>query len=113
MADRGWKRPFDDPIPLPGGPATRNLRDAARYIQSLLDVARAAAKPAAMALKQKTRLDKPGSLLRVFRFSLLFGAPPLVLFQPAQEASGIIFAEFVGLTVSPWAPIARQRTGPF
>jgi hypothetical protein len=35
MADRGWKRPFEDPIPLPGGRQLVTLEDAARYIQKL------------------------------------------------------------------------------
>jgi hypothetical protein len=35
VADPGWKRPFDDPIPLPGGRQLVSLGDAARYIQSL------------------------------------------------------------------------------
>jgi hypothetical protein len=35
LADPGWKRPFDDPIPLPGGRQIVTLEDAARYIQSL------------------------------------------------------------------------------
>jgi hypothetical protein len=35
MADRGWKRPFDDPIPLPRGRQLVTLEDAAKYIQKL------------------------------------------------------------------------------
>jgi hypothetical protein len=35
VADPGWKRPFDDPIPLPGGRQLVTLEDAARYIQEL------------------------------------------------------------------------------
>jgi hypothetical protein len=35
MADRGWKRPFDDPIPLPRGRQLVTLEDAANYIQKL------------------------------------------------------------------------------
>jgi hypothetical protein len=31
---RGWSRPFDDPIPLPGGKLV-TLRDAADYITEL------------------------------------------------------------------------------
>src|SRR5258708_10634140 len=31
----GWKRPFDDPIPLPRGRQLVTLEDAARYIQKL------------------------------------------------------------------------------
>jgi hypothetical protein len=34
-ADRGWKRPFDEPIPLPRGRQLVTLGDAARYIQEL------------------------------------------------------------------------------
>jgi hypothetical protein len=34
-ADRGWKRPFDEPIPLPRGRQLVTLEDAARYIQKL------------------------------------------------------------------------------
>jgi hypothetical protein len=34
-ADRGWKRPFDDPIPLPRGRQLVTLEDAAKYIQKL------------------------------------------------------------------------------
>jgi hypothetical protein len=32
---QGWKRPFDDPIPLPRGRALVTLKDAAEYIQKL------------------------------------------------------------------------------
>jgi hypothetical protein len=35
MAARGWSRPFDDPIPLPGGGKLLTLRDAADYITRL------------------------------------------------------------------------------
>jgi hypothetical protein len=35
MADRGWKRPFDDPIPLPRGRQLVTLRDAGTYITKL------------------------------------------------------------------------------
>jgi hypothetical protein len=35
MSDRGWQRPFDDPIPLPKGRQLVTLKDAARYIQKL------------------------------------------------------------------------------
>jgi hypothetical protein len=35
VADRGWKRPFDDPIPLPRGRRLVTLEDAARYVQKL------------------------------------------------------------------------------
>jgi hypothetical protein len=35
MADRGWKRPFDDPIPLPRGRQLVTLQDAAAYIMKL------------------------------------------------------------------------------
>jgi hypothetical protein len=35
VADRGWKRPFDDPIPLPRGSQIVTLEDAAKYIQRL------------------------------------------------------------------------------
>ncbi len=34
-ADPGWKRKFDEPIPLPSGGQLVTLGDAARYIQSL------------------------------------------------------------------------------
>jgi len=34
-APQGWKRPFDDPIPLPRGRQLVTLRDAANYIQKL------------------------------------------------------------------------------
>ena len=30
-----WDRPFDQPVPLPSGPAARTLRDAADYIRKL------------------------------------------------------------------------------
>ena len=30
-----WSRPFDDPIPLPGGGHLVTLKDAARYFQKL------------------------------------------------------------------------------
>jgi hypothetical protein len=35
VADRGWKRRFDEPIPLPRGRQLVTLEDAARYIQKL------------------------------------------------------------------------------
>jgi len=35
MADRGWKRRFEDPIPLPRGRQLVTLEDAANYIQTL------------------------------------------------------------------------------
>jgi hypothetical protein len=35
VADRGWNRPFDEPIPLPSGRQLVTLEDAARYIQKL------------------------------------------------------------------------------
>jgi hypothetical protein len=35
LADRGWKRPFDDPIPLPRGRKLVILQDAASYIMKL------------------------------------------------------------------------------
>jgi hypothetical protein len=30
-----WEREFDQPVPLPGGPPARTLRDAASYIRKL------------------------------------------------------------------------------
>ena len=35
MADRGWKRRFDEPIPLPRGRQLVTLEDAGRYITKL------------------------------------------------------------------------------
>jgi hypothetical protein len=35
MADNGWQRKFEDPIPLPDGRTLITLRDAADYITSL------------------------------------------------------------------------------
>src|SRR5258707_8464737 len=35
MADRGWKRRFDDPIPLPRGRHLVTLEDAGNYITKL------------------------------------------------------------------------------
>jgi hypothetical protein len=35
ISGRGWKRPFDDPIPLPRGRQAVTLENAARYIQKL------------------------------------------------------------------------------
>jgi hypothetical protein len=35
MSDRGWRRAFDDPIPIPGGRKLVTLRDAGRYITAL------------------------------------------------------------------------------
>jgi hypothetical protein len=34
-ADRGWNRPFDDPIPLPRGRQLVTLQDAGNYITRL------------------------------------------------------------------------------
>jgi hypothetical protein len=35
VAERGWKRPFEDPIPLPGGRHLVTLEDAGNYITKL------------------------------------------------------------------------------
>jgi hypothetical protein len=35
VADRGWKRRFDDPIPLPRGRPIVTLQDAGNYITKL------------------------------------------------------------------------------
>jgi hypothetical protein len=35
VSDRGWKRPFDDPIPLPRGRQLVTLEDAGTYITKL------------------------------------------------------------------------------
>jgi hypothetical protein len=35
MTDRGWKRPFEDPIPLPRGRHLVTLEEAAGYIMKL------------------------------------------------------------------------------
>ena len=35
VANRGWKRPFDDPIPLPRGRQLVTLQDAGKYITKL------------------------------------------------------------------------------
>jgi hypothetical protein len=35
MAATGWKRPFDDPIPLPRDRQLVTLKDAAAYIMKL------------------------------------------------------------------------------
>jgi hypothetical protein len=35
MADKGWSREFDDPIPLPNGRKLVTLHDAATYITAL------------------------------------------------------------------------------
>jgi hypothetical protein len=35
MADEGWKREFEDPIPLPKGRQLVTLKDAADYIMKL------------------------------------------------------------------------------
>ena len=35
MTDRGWKRAFEDPIPLPDGGELRTLLDAGRYVDAL------------------------------------------------------------------------------
>jgi hypothetical protein len=35
MADNGWQRKFEDPIPLPDGRKLVTLRDAATYITNL------------------------------------------------------------------------------
>ena len=34
-SDRGWKRPFEDPIPLPRGRQLVTLQDAGNYITKL------------------------------------------------------------------------------
>ncbi len=35
VANRGWKRPFDDPIPLPRGRQLVTLQDAGKYSTKL------------------------------------------------------------------------------
>jgi hypothetical protein len=35
VTDRGWKRPFDEPVPLPGGGPLVSLQDAGSYITEL------------------------------------------------------------------------------
>jgi hypothetical protein len=35
VANRGWKRPFDDPIALPRGPQLVTLEDAGTYITKM------------------------------------------------------------------------------
>jgi hypothetical protein len=35
MADKGWQRKFEDPIPLPNGRQLVTLKDAADYITCL------------------------------------------------------------------------------
>jgi hypothetical protein len=35
ISGRGWKRPFDDPIPLPRGRQLVTLEDAAKFIEKL------------------------------------------------------------------------------
>jgi hypothetical protein len=35
VAERGWRRRFDEPIPLPRGRQLVTLEDAAKYIQKL------------------------------------------------------------------------------
>jgi hypothetical protein len=35
VTDRGWKRAFDEPIPLPDGGELRTLLDAGRYVDAL------------------------------------------------------------------------------
>jgi hypothetical protein len=35
VPNRGWKRPFDDPITLPGGRELVTLQDAGTYIMKL------------------------------------------------------------------------------
>jgi hypothetical protein len=35
MVDQGWKRPFDDPMPLPRGRQLATLEEAADYILKL------------------------------------------------------------------------------
>lgn len=35
MADRGWKRAFDEPVPLPSGRRLVTLADAGKYITRL------------------------------------------------------------------------------
>jgi hypothetical protein len=35
MPEKGWHRPFADPIPLPDGGELRTLRDAGNYIAKL------------------------------------------------------------------------------
>ncbi|WP_213286721.1 hypothetical protein [Bradyrhizobium sp. sGM-13] len=43
MTDRGWSRPFDEPIPLPRGRQLVTLQDAAEYIMELPEAEHGAA----------------------------------------------------------------------
>jgi hypothetical protein len=43
VADRGWKRAFEDPIPLPRGRYLVTLEDAGKYIMKLPKAVHAAA----------------------------------------------------------------------
>jgi hypothetical protein len=43
VADRGWKRSFDDPIPLPRGRQLVTLEDAGNYVMKLPKVEHEAA----------------------------------------------------------------------
>ena len=35
MADKGWRREFDDPVTLPDGRVLKTLRDARHYVAGL------------------------------------------------------------------------------
>jgi len=48
MANRGWQRRFDEPIPLPRGRQLITLQDAGRYITRLPKAEQFACRPWAM-----------------------------------------------------------------
>jgi hypothetical protein len=56
MAENGWSRAFDDPIPLPGGGQLITLRDAANYITKLHKAKHNAPKRQAVSLSRAVHM---------------------------------------------------------
>ena len=67
MADRGWKRRFDDPIPLPRSRRLVTLEDAGKYITKLPKAEHEAAEwqTAMEALILVATLDGPTMFARI------------------------------------------------
>jgi hypothetical protein len=61
LADRGWKRAFDEPIPLPDGRELVTLKDAGDYITKLRSAGMAGGGPSAALGGRARRPDHAGT----------------------------------------------------
>ena len=66
MADNGWQRKFEDPIPLPNGKKLVTLRDAADYITGLPGEGN---RPAGLASRNGSAVAGPEVVRRCWRVS--------------------------------------------